>query len=141
MSDLKARDLDTGFPAVLEFETDELATYEYQRVFRRLTPLEPEHRLMLAVLEDAIICLQRYRNAKSGKQRRWYREAVEWVTDRSDQGVFSFENVCAFCGLDAAYLRLGLSKWINETNTTARIQLRQPSRSKMRPWGMRGYRR
>lgn len=139
MNESLVRDVD-GRLTVL-FESDELVTHAYQQSFKRLTPLEPERKLMLAVLEDAIICLQRYRNAKSGKHRRWYQEAVVWVSDENDYGVFSFENVCAACGLDAEYLRMGLSKWVKQANTASRLKIPQRNRIRMRQWGLRGYKR
>lgn len=109
MNDLSVQDIDSRLTML--FEPDELAAHEYQRTFLRRTPLEPERRLMLAVLEDAIFCFQRYFHAKGSKEKKLYEDAVTWIVDPSDNWAFSFENICASCGLDADYLRMGLLNW------------------------------
>lgn len=109
MNDFHIRDVDSRLSVT--FESDELAAHEYRRTFQRRTPLEPERRLMLAVLDDAILCFQRYLHPKGGKEKKLHQHAVTWIFDPSDHGVFSFENICETCGLDPDYLRMGLLKW------------------------------
>ena len=72
---------------------------------------EPERRLRLAVLEDAIRYFQRYIHATDRRGRTLYEDAVDWFAspDRSDS--FSFENVCDALGFDADYIRGGLRRW------------------------------
>jgi hypothetical protein len=71
---------------------------------------DPEHRLRLAVLEDAIRYFQRYLDATDGRHRALYEDAVDWFgsPDRSDP--FSFENVCEALQLDPDHLRQGLCR-------------------------------
>ena len=97
---------------------------------------------MLAVLEDAIMCFQRYLHAKGGKERKLYEDAVSWIFDCSDIRAFSFENVCGVCGLDPGYLRIGLLNW-REMNSvkTSRDKALHSSRNTMRQWEMRGHKR
>ena len=102
---------DTDSRLSVPFESDELAVHEYRRTFERRTPLEPERRLMLAVLEDAIFCFQRYLHAEGSKQKKLHQHATTWIFDPSDSRAFSFENICETCGLDPDYLRMGLLKW------------------------------
>lgn len=98
------------------FQPDELAAHQYQSNFERLTPLGPERRLMLAVLEDAVACFQTYLHAKRSKEKKLHNDTVSWIFDRGDHRVFSFDNVCGVCGFDPDYLRRGLLKWRAEMN-------------------------
>jgi hypothetical protein len=70
--------------------------------------LGPEKRLMLAVLEDAIECFQRYAGARDGKRERLFLEAEKWILTRDSNRPFSFENICDVLGLDPNYIRRGL---------------------------------
>jgi hypothetical protein len=72
--------------------------------------LEGEKRLMIAILKDAVECLDKYRSARSSSGRSHYETALEWVQDRSTDWLFSFTNICDFLGFDADYLREVLLK-------------------------------
>ena len=125
------------------FQPDELASDEYHKTFKRTVPFEPEKRLMLAVLEDAIICFQRYFHARDRKQKKLCEEAVCWIFDRGDNRAFSFENICDTCGLEADYLRMGLSNWRDQKNLvrTSNKSGFQSDRIANRHWSMRGWKR
>ena len=73
--------------------------------------LQPEKRLMLAVLEDAVGTFQKYVNVSSRHGRRLFSEAEEWFAASESDWPFAFENVCQALGLDAEYLRGGLWRW------------------------------
>jgi len=60
-----------------------------------------EKALMLAVLEDAIRCLDR--RSRSGV--RLAREAQAWIRANDSRWPFSFVNVCAYLEIDASRLR------------------------------------
>jgi hypothetical protein len=93
------------------FQPDTLLPDQYLDTFRRKLHLEPEKKLMLAVLEDAIACYQKYFFARDGKGKALFLEAESWVEERSGEGVFSFDSVCEILGLDPAYLRRGMREW------------------------------
>jgi hypothetical protein len=57
------------------FEPDTLASAQYFQNFRRKATLEPEMRLMLSMLEDAVRCFQIYLTARSGKRKRLFNES------------------------------------------------------------------
>lgn len=141
MNDLSIQEIDSRLTVL--FQSDELAAHEYQKTFEKVRPLQPERRLMLAVLEDAIMCLQRYLHAKGGKEQKLHEDAVSWIFDESDNGVFCFENVCEVCGLDPDYLRMGLLKWRKQTNPVNALCARVPPapRKAMRQRKMRGDKR
>jgi hypothetical protein len=88
--------------------TDVLAYNSYWDNFRGRSPLFPEQALMLAVLEDAIFCVQRHGRISRSKACR---EAVDWILEKNSDQLFSFENICAVLLLDAEYLRKGLLTW------------------------------
>ena len=72
---------------------------------RRLTP---EHGLMIAVLQDAIECVAKYRDAKDPQGRRLFDEATQWLLAEESDWPYSFECICAVLDLDARAVRRAL---------------------------------
>jgi hypothetical protein len=72
--------------------------------------LEGEKRLMIAILKDAVECLEKYRGARSSSGRSNYDNAIEWVEDTSTDWLFSFTNICDLLGFDPRYVREELLK-------------------------------
>ena len=103
------------------FQTDTLLPEQYLDTFRRKTHLEPEKRLMLAVLEDAIACFQKYIHARDGKGKTLFRDATEWIEEENADWLFSFENICEMLGFNPRYVRNGLMRW-KEARVQARPQ-------------------
>ncbi|OGF69860.1 hypothetical protein A3H65_03175 [Candidatus Giovannonibacteria bacterium RIFCSPLOWO2_02_FULL_45_14] len=98
-------------PAIKElFQPDTLAHEEYLKTFKP-REMEPEKRVMLAVLEEAVHCFQKYICAKYPKEISLFDDAEAWFMDESDGGLFSFVSVCEILGLDPAYVRKGLFAW------------------------------
>ena len=67
--------------------------------------LEGEKRLMIAILKDAVECLDKYRGARTSQGRSHYESALEWVQDKGTDWLFSFTNICDLLGFDPDYLR------------------------------------
>lgn len=82
--------------------------------------LEGEKRLMIAILKDAVECLDKYRGARSSLGRSQYQSAIEWVKDNSTDWLFSFTNICDFLGFDPEYMREVLLKRENKYDKPAR---------------------
>lgn len=72
--------------------------------------LEGEKRLMIAILKDAVECLEKYRSAHNSFGRSQYQNAIEWVEDNSTEWLYSFNNICDLLGFDPDYLREVLLK-------------------------------
>ena len=72
---------------------------------------QPEKRLMLAVMENAIVTFQKSIYAATRRQRRLLKETEEWIHSLDTSWPFSFENICDSLGIEAAYLRNGLAQW------------------------------
>ena len=96
---------------VVSFQPDMLVLEEFCQTCTRRISLEPEMALMLAVLEEAISCFQRYVLAPGGKGKRLFREAEQWITEKDSEWLFSFENVCEAVGLSPGFVRSGLLRW------------------------------
>jgi len=71
-----------------------------------------EHKLMLAVLDDAVSCFQKYFPAQDKKGTSLFHEAEEWILQQGKSNwLFSFENICETLDLNAGYIREGLLHW------------------------------
>jgi hypothetical protein len=97
--------------ALAVFQPDILVTVQYLSTYRRRFHLQPEQLLMLAVLEDAIICFQDYLTAVTPRKQSLFREAEEWIVDDNRFYLFSFNNICEGLALDPNYVRRGLFRW------------------------------
>ena len=70
------------------FEPDSLLPEQFYGTFKA-KQLEPERRLMLAVLEDAVRCFQKYLLAEDERGQALFREAEAWLMDSQSDGFFS----------------------------------------------------
>lgn len=106
------------------FQPDTLLPEQYLDTFRRKLHLEPEKKLMLAILEDAIACYQKYLFARDSKGKALFEEAEEWVREPGSGSVFGFDSVCESLGLNPAYVRRGMAEWKQTAaagRTTAKV--------------------
>lgn len=93
------------------FQPDTLLPDQFLDTFRRKLHLEPEKKLMLAILEDAVACFQKFLIARDSKGKAQFRDTEDWIFQRAEACVFSFDIVCETLGLDPNYLRRGLAQW------------------------------
>ena len=101
------------------FEPDVLLPAQFFAAFRRAGGLDRERLLMLAVLEDAVDCYQKYAHARDPRGRVMFNESREWVTSADRTWLFSFENICDTLEINADYVRRGLREW-RERNQNGR---------------------
>lgn len=97
--------------ALSVFQPDILVTVQYLSTYRRRFHLQPEQLLMLAVLEDAVVCFQDNLTAVTPRKQSLFRDAENWILDESKSYLFSFENICEGLALDPNYVRRGLIRW------------------------------
>jgi|SRR5687767_4915471 len=97
--------------AMMIFQPDILIEAQFESSYRRRFHLDPERVLMLAVLQDAVVCFQEHVSAKCKRKQSLHREAEEWISNTDRSYLFSFENVCESLGFDAHYMRDGLLRW------------------------------
>lgn len=93
------------------FQPDTLLPAQFLDTYRRKAHLEPETSLMLAVLEDAVACFQKYALARDEHGLELFREAEEWILQKDTAWLFSFDNICESLGINPDYLRAGLVRW------------------------------
>ena len=72
--------------------------------------LQPEQRLMLAILENATATLLRQPTPRHPGRRRALRETEAWLHSRDTVSPFAFIRICEALGLDAQWLRTGLAR-------------------------------
>jgi hypothetical protein len=93
------------------FQPDSLLPVQYFENFLRKVQTEPEKRLMLAVLEDALATYQKHFSSRGGRGLRLFRETEEWIFREDNGRPFSFSNICDVVGFDPEYVRQGLARW------------------------------
>jgi hypothetical protein len=93
------------------FQPDPTAPEEYLRGHISKFSIEPERLLVLALLEDAVACFQKYLRSTRQKEKQLIAEIESWFADDDRRWIFSFLNVCDLLGVDPGYLRRGLSQW------------------------------
>jgi hypothetical protein len=82
---------------------------QYGEMRRKKLPSEGERKLLFAVLEDAIRCYLKHRDAgERALGNPEFVEAAEWLSS-DDDGPFAFVNICEALGIDADRLRSGIS--------------------------------
>jgi len=107
-------------------QPDTLLPSQYFAILKRKGAHEPERRLVVAVLEDAVECFQKHICARDEKARQLFVDAEEWICSEDRSWPFSFENVCDLLQINPQYLRRGLMVWRDR-------QLNEPSRGKVVP--------
>jgi hypothetical protein len=110
------------------FQPDILISSQYQATYRRRFHLEPERLLMLAILEDAIVCFQDNLGATCKRKKVLHLDAEEWILNHDKSYFLSFENVCEALSFDPVYLRQGLMRW-KEAQLTK--QAKEPVRKQL----------
>lgn len=71
--------------------------------------LAPTRALALAVLEQAVEDVHRYRRSGLAHHRRWHDEALAWIGDDARDWPYAFCNLCDAFGLDIGEVRAQLA--------------------------------
>lgn len=66
---------------------------------------EPERRLLLAILEDALITLVQHRGRPDLASRRLVNETEKWIASDRRATAFDFAGLCDVLEIDPAYIR------------------------------------
>ena len=86
--------------------------------------MRPEHRLMLAVLEDAVHAYQTGCASYGGERRFHFRETAEWFASDDTEWPFSFVAICQHLGIEPEYIRAGLRRWRGRHDARAPVAVR-----------------
>jgi hypothetical protein len=84
--------------------------------------------LMLAVLEDAVWCIEKGRRRRRFHARRLAAEAAAWVRSDRRDWPFAFVNVCEVLGFDVDAFRERLLMMPNDASDGRRVRWRAPIR-------------
>jgi hypothetical protein len=106
-----ARKMEEPTGSALGLEPETILPSQFFERFRIDASLQPEKRLMLAVLEDAVGTFQKFATASGRRGRRLFAEAEEWFTSEDGTWPFAFHNICQALGLEPSYIRSGLRRW------------------------------
>ena len=98
--------------SAVELEPESVLPSQYFAQAAVDASLQPEKRLMLAVLEDAVGTFQKYvERPRADSAQRLFAEVEDWFASDDQDWPYSFVNISHALGLDAAYLRAGLARW------------------------------
>jgi hypothetical protein len=87
--------------AVPQFANDLATTGTYRETLLHSRNVEPERKLMLAVLKDAFLKYKKHRRSND----RGFCDASRWFFESDVEHVFSFEHVCWILGLSSTRIR------------------------------------
>jgi hypothetical protein len=134
----------TSFDGILPrlVEPEILLPSQFYNRSRGLSVVEGERRLMLAILEDAVSCFQKYAGAARPRSKRLFQEAEEWFLDEDCTWVFSFESICGVLNISPEYFRTNLKRWKEQLlaqppearSKVGRVRLRAARRHKILPF-------
>ncbi|MGH7830542.1 MAG: hypothetical protein ACREP8_10240, partial [Candidatus Binatia bacterium] len=111
------------------FQPDMLLQVQFYATARSANRLEPEKKLMLAILQDAVYCFQNYLPAKDEKGETIFQEAKDWILETNSNWFLSFENICEELQFHPGYIRDGLMNWkkrMSIRRLNARVYLLRP---------------
>jgi hypothetical protein len=93
------------------FHPDVMLPSQFYAALRRKVYQEPERRLVIAILEDAVDCYFKHLFARDRKAQQLFEDAEAWILSEDREWPFSFENVCDLLNLNPEFLRRGLVQW------------------------------
>lgn len=93
------------------FQPDFLLPAQFFATIKQKAYACGERRLMVAILEDAVDCFQKYLWATDNRSRHLWTEAEKWFLSDDDSWPFSFVNICHALDLHPEFLRRGLLEW------------------------------
>jgi hypothetical protein len=90
---------------------------------------QPEKRLQVAVLADAVLTFHRYAGNERTRARCLFTEVEAWFTSDDADGPFTFITICDSLKVDPSYIRRGLRQWRThlEAMTEQKRSLRRDS--------------
>jgi hypothetical protein len=93
---------------------------------------QPERRLMIAVLEDAMRIYEGHARSCDKKGQRRFQEAARWFASNAVEWPFSFLGICSTLGLEPQGLRARMAAWLVEGSS------RGPNQPRMGQFKFRG---
>src|SRR6058998_4454967 len=82
--------------------------------------IQPEKRLQVAVLADAVLTFHRWAGDERARARRLFTEVEAWFASDDADGPFTFVTICHSLKFDPTYIRRGLRDWRAHLEATAK---------------------
>src|SRR3989442_6067724 len=82
--------------------------------------IQPEKRLQVAVLADAVLTFHRWAADKRARARGLFAEVEAWFASDDADGPFTFITICDSLKFDPSYIRRGLRHWRAHPGATAK---------------------
>jgi hypothetical protein len=82
--------------------------------------IQPEKRLQVAVLADAVLTFHRWAGNERARARRLFAEVEAWFASDDAAGPFTFITICDSLKFDPSYIRRGLGHWRAHLEATAK---------------------
>src|SRR5438093_10187314 len=82
--------------------------------------LQPEKRLQLAVLEDAVLTFERCAGVDGARPRRLLAEVDAWFASDATDSPFAFVTICHTLNIDPDYIRGGMRRRPTPLEATTR---------------------
>ena len=111
MNDATAQRKVTASGAGLELEPEVVLPSQFYGKGGLDASLQPEKRLMLAVMEDAVGTFQKFVWARDRASQRLLGEVEDWFASDDVDWPYSFVNICHSLGLEVGFMRNGLRRW------------------------------
>jgi hypothetical protein len=89
--------------------------------------IQPEKRLQIAVLADAVLTYHRWAGDGRGRAQRLFTEVEAWFASDDADGPFTFMAICHSLTFDPGYIRRGLRQWRAHLVATSMPSLRRDS--------------
>ncbi len=100
---------------------------------------EPANRLMLAVLEEALVTFQTGLDSPRPEARHRFFEVDSWIASQDTDSAFSFENICTSLRIDPEYIRKGLRRMKKLALGGAPGEIAGPGLRRERIYSRRGW--
>lgn len=97
-----------GANARTEPASEEVYCDVVEAQFARLGSAPPEQRLMMALVRDAVQCIEKHRFAQTLHGRRLFARDAEWILSDDKNWLYAFAKICDTLELDADAVRRAL---------------------------------
>jgi hypothetical protein len=102
-----------GRREILEEEFDPVMPAQWFADAGRAAAIQPEKRLMFAVLSDAVDIVMTAPGSTNVRRRMLFHETVAWIRSDDREWPYSFLNLCESLGFEPGRLRAGLARFID----------------------------
>jgi hypothetical protein len=106
---------------------DVVSPQQFQEMWKGIPERSAEFKLAIAVLEQTVEDLRRYRSARSAEPQRLYMQAHRWVSSNDRRWPYSFLNVCDMLNVSSEPVRtkileFGSAPWKDVPSTESTLE-------------------